>query len=116
MAKKIDVELFLKNFKEKMKIWSILYRDDRGKNTATLTALEIRPIDRTKVLENLEVPDYSEGPKPEVLYSGADMWVFGTTIKKKEIYIKITMGMNRSSVLCISFHIAEQTMNYPFKK
>ena len=30
------------------------------------------------------------------------------------IYIKITLGKG-ASALCISFHIAEHPMNYPFK-
>lgn len=112
---KEHVELFLTNFKEKMKIWDVLFRDDRGKNLLTLTQLEIRPIDRKKILEDLETKDYSEGPLEEILYKGADMWVFGRKIKNKEVYIKISMGMG-TGVICISFHIAEHKMKYPLKK
>jgi hypothetical protein len=43
------------------------------------------------------------------------MWVFGKMVKKKEIYIKITIGMVNNQTICISFHIAEFDMNYPFK-
>lgn len=32
MTEKEDVHSFLKSFKEKLQIWDILYRDDRGKN------------------------------------------------------------------------------------
>ena len=35
-------------------------------------------------------------------------------IKEQEVYIKITLGRG-TSALCISFHIAEHPMNYPFK-
>jgi hypothetical protein len=70
------VEHFLKEFKQKMKIWDVLFRDDRGKN---------------------------------------DMWVFGRVIKKKQVYIKITMGFKGASVLCISFHLAEHELNFPLK-
>jgi hypothetical protein len=42
------------------------------------------------------------------------MWVFGKDVKGQEVYIKITLGKG-SSALCISFHIAEHPMNYPFK-
>lgn len=59
--------------------------------------------------------DYSEGPLNEKLYGGSDMWVFGREIKNKEIYIKISMGFEGSQVICISFHIAEFTMKYPYK-
>src|SRR5690554_6682225 len=115
MSIKEDVVLFLKNFKEKMKIWEVLFRDDRGKNAKTLIDLELLPIERKNILEKLEVQDYSEGPLVEKLYGGADMWVFGKRIKKKEVYIKITMGTVNNSVICISFHIAEHKMNYPLK-
>jgi hypothetical protein len=67
------------------------------------------------VLQALEIKDYSEGPVEEKIYGGADMWVFGKTIKKREVYIKITMGPIGSSVICISFHLAQHKMNYPFK-
>jgi len=106
---------FLKDFKEKMRFWDVLFRDDRGKNAQALVDLELRPIDRKALLEALETKDYSEGPLEEKLYGGADMWVFGKTIKKKEVYIKITMGAMGSSVICISFHLAQHKMNYPLK-
>ena len=59
--------------------------------------------------------DFKEGPVKEELNRGADMWVFGKSIKKREVYIKITMGTIGSSVICISFHLAQHKMNYPFK-
>ena len=115
MSTETEVASFLKDFKEKMKFWDVLFRDDRGKNTQALVDLELRPIDRKAILEALETKDFSEGPLKEKLYGGADMWVFGKTIKKKEVYIKITMGAAGSSVICISFHLAQHKMNYPLK-
>ena len=115
MGKEDEVAAFLKDFKEKMKFWDVLFRDERGKNAQALVELELRPIDRKKTLETLHVNDYSEGPLEEKLYGGTDMWVFGTIVKKKEVYIKITLGAMGSSVICISFHIAEHKMNYPLK-
>ncbi len=112
---KETVAQFLKDFKLKMAIWDVLFRDDRGKNTQTLTTLELRPIERKKVLEALEAIDYSEGPIEEKLYGGSAMWVFGKIVKKKEIYIKVTMGAPGSNVICISFHLAEHKMSYPLK-
>jgi hypothetical protein len=109
------VATFLNDFKEKMKFWDVLFRDDRGKNTQALVDLEIRPIERKAILNAIETKDYSEGPLEEKLYGGADMWVFGKTIKKKEVYIKITIGPMGSSVICISFHLAQHKMNYPLK-
>ena len=87
----------------------------KGENAQALLDLEFRPIDRNIVLQALEIKDYSEGPVEEKIYGGADMWVFGKTIKKREVYIKITMGPFGSSVICISFHLAQHKMNYPLK-
>ena len=116
MGTEAEVNSFLKDFKVKMKFWDVLFRDDRGKNAQALVDLELRPIERKAILETLEAKDYSEGPLEEKLYGGADMWVFGKTIKKKEVYIKITMGAMGSSVICISFHLAQHKMQYPLKQ
>jgi hypothetical protein len=115
MRRESEVATFLNDFKEKMKFWDVLFRDDRGKNTQALVDLEIRPIERKAILNAIETRDYSEGPLEEKMYGGADMWVFGKTIKKKEVYIKITIGPMGSSVICISFHLAQHKMNYPLK-
>lgn len=115
MSTEADIKSFLKDFKDKMKIWDVLFRDDRGKNTQALVVLEIRPTERKTMLMALEAKDYCEGPLIENLYGGADMWVFGRTIKEHEVYIKITMGAMGSSVICISFHLAQHKMIYPLK-
>jgi len=115
MGSETEAATFLKDFKEKMGFWDIIFRDDRGKNAQALVDLELRPIERKVILESLEVKDYSEGPLEEKLYGGATMWVFGKVIKKKEVFIKITMGSMSSSVICISFHLAQHKMHYPFK-
>ena len=115
MSTAAEVVFFLKDFKEKMRFWDVLFRDDRGKNAQALVDLELRPIDRKSILEALETKDYSEGPLEEKIFGGEDMWVFGKTIKKKEVYIKITIGPMGSSVICISFHLAQHKMNYPLK-
>jgi len=115
MGTKQDVEAFLKDFKTKLRIWNILYRDDRCKNAQTLLDLEIAPKQRTAIITKLNVSDYSEGPVEETLYGGSDMWVFGKEVKGREVYIKITLGNEGAAVICISFHIAEHPMTYPFK-
>lgn len=116
MGDKAQTGRFLRNFKEKLKIFDVLFLDDRGKNIKTLAMLEITPIARRKELENLQVEDYSEGPLAEAMYGGGvEMWVFGRMIRQKEIYIKITMGFPGNAVICISFHIAKHPMHYPLR-
>lgn len=87
MVKADAVGRFLKDFKTKMKIWDVFFRDERGKNMQALLDLEITPLARKAVLEKLEVDDYSEGPLADTLHKGTDMWVFGKTIKEKKVYI-----------------------------
>lgn len=115
-ATKEDVRSFLKRLKAKIGLYDIIYEDNRPKNAQTLATLELRPYERDEIVKNLSVNDYSEGPKPED-YFGVDseMYVFGKIVKSREIYIKITLGRKNSSVICISFHIAEHPMDYPFK-
>ncbi len=110
-----EVERFLLNLKEKVKIYNIIYRDDRGKNLQSLAELDITPKYRTDVIMNLKSKDYSEGPIIDSLNHFGDMWVFGKDVKGHEVYIKITIGLPNNSTICISFHIAEHKMNYPFK-
>jgi hypothetical protein len=109
------IEAFLKDFKQKKKVYDILFRDDRGKNQQTLLDLEITSRKRKEVIDSIELRDYIDGPKEESLYKGAEMWVFGKQVKGRDIYIKITMGAPCTSVICISFHTAERKLTYPFK-
>ena len=115
MVTKQQVEDFLKRLKEKIKVFDIIYRDDRGKNLQTLATLEIAPTYRKQVILNIEPEDYSEGPVVDTLNKMGEMWVFGKNVKGQEVYIKITLGLPNSSTICISFHIAEHPMTYPFK-
>lgn len=112
---KQQVDAFLKDFKQKSKIWGIVFRDDRGKNAQTLLDLELRPIDRSRIIEKLEVKDYIEGPVHDKLNKGPEMWVFGKRVKQCAVYIEITLGNPNASTICISFHVAEHTISYPLK-
>jgi hypothetical protein len=115
MATKEQVEDFLKRLKEKIKVFDIIFRDDRGKNLQTLATLEITPVYRKQVVLSIEPKDYVEGPIVDTLNKMGEMWVFGKNVKGQEVYIKITLGQPNSSTICISFHIAEHPLNHPFK-
>lgn len=115
MATKEQVEKFLKTLKEKIKVFDIIFRDDRGKNLQTLATLEIAPTYRKQVVLKIEPEDYVEGPIVDTLNRMGEMWVFGRNVKGQEVYIKIMLGLPNSSTICISFHIAEHSLNYPYK-
>lgn len=116
MIFKQEVETYLKKLKVKMDIFGILFLDERGKNQQTMHDLEISPFQRKEIIRSLKVEDYSRGPLKEKMRGILPMWVFGKNVKKKEVYIKISMGLENNNVICISFHIAEHPLNYPLKK
>ncbi len=115
MASKQEVEKFLKELKVKMEVFGILFLDERGKNQQALHDLEISPAKRKEIITNLRTDDFSEGPLEEKMRGILPMWVFGKEVKQKEVYIKISMGLENNSAVCISFHVAEHPMNYPYK-
>lgn len=115
MATKKEIELFLAKFIQKVKIFGIIFRDDRGKNMQTLLDLEITPKYREDVIMNLNPDDYVEGPIEDTLNKKGEMWVFGKEVNGRDVYIKISMGISNSSAICISFHIAEYRITYKFK-
>ncbi len=115
MASKQEVEKFLKEFKMKVKVFGVLFLDDRGKNQQTLHDLEISPAKRKEIITNLNSEDYSDGPLEEKMRGILPMWIFGKEVKQIEVYIKISMGTDNNSAVCISFHVAEYSMNYPYK-
>ena len=116
MTSKDEVAHFLRDFGQKMRVFSILYRDDRGKNAQTLSDLELRPSERDAVISSLTVADYSEGPLPDTLYKNSEMWIFGKSVKDAEVYIKITLGSPNLQVICISFHIADHPIAHPYQE
>jgi hypothetical protein len=116
MVSKQDVERYLKELKVKTEDFGILFLDDRGINQQTLHDLEISPAKRKEIIANLRTEDFSEGPLEEKMRGILPMWVFGKEVKQKEVYIKISMGLENKSAVCISFHVADHPMNYPYKK
>lgn len=110
-----EVKAFLEQFNVKAQVYGIRFRDDRGKNRETLFQLDITPFQREVIVKNLLVQDYVEGPVIDELNKSGEMWVFGKDVKNREVYIKITLGYDNGQTICISFHIAEYPLKYPFK-
>lgn len=80
------------------------------------------------VIRQLEVEDYSDGPKENnsphcpKMFKDGDVWFFGKELpyddnQLLEVYIKICYASvgTRNFVACVSFHLPERTINYPFK-
>ena len=108
MSLKEEVEAFLASFHEKVKIFGILFRDDREKNRNALFDLDISRFERSEIIKSIETEDYSEGPIPDELYHGTEMWVFGKDVKGIEVYIKITMKLFKLIFLLIFRQVFER--------
>lgn len=59
MTDKEEVEVFLKLFHEKMKVFNILFWDNRPKNSQSILDLEITPNKRLEIIEQLMCTDYT---------------------------------------------------------
>jgi len=111
-----EVERYLYDFQTKLNIFSVIFLDRDKNSTKTLLKLGISGDNRLSCLRELEPTDYVQGPFPNQQPTDAPLWVFGRTIRRHEIYIKVTLGRPNQSVLCISFHLAEYPLRYPLKQ
>ena len=112
-TKRGEVEAYLNDFKQKMEVFDVVFLN-RGKNLQALLDLEIVRASRKEKLKELQVSDYYRGPSQDD-FGGEDLWEFGKVINGKEVYIKISIGRQNKPVICISFHLAERKIKYPFK-
>lgn len=109
------MESYLQAFQTKLSVFSVVFLDRDKNSTKALLKLGISGDNRLACLRELEPTDYVQGPIPNQVSTEAPLWVFGRTIRRHEIYIKVTLGRPNGSVLCISFHVAEHPLSYPFK-
>lgn len=116
ITNKKDVIDFLVKFKRLIKEKKFYIAEDRKKNREALIKLCLTKSLRTDCLLNLTDLDYCEGPLPDDSGSG-DIWIFGLEIDGKEIYIKLKIDnyQNNEYAKCLSFHIAEFKLKYPYK-
>ena len=115
MVTREEVKAFLDQFNIKTQVFGIFFRDDSPKNREALYELEITPLQRKIIVQNLTEQDYVEGPVIDALNQQGMMWVFGKDVKGHEVYIKITLGYENGQTLCISFHISDYPLAYPYK-
>lgn len=112
-----SVESFLSNYKAAAKQSFRLARH-RPKNMATLKQLGMHERECANQILSLTVEDYCKGPEDDRdKGKGGEFWFFGKRIEAHEVYIKLKLVEigEKKEALCISFHIAEYKMSYPFK-
>lgn len=72
------------------------------------------PAARERYVREITSEDYVETIVSAMSFG--DMWVFGRDINGKEVYIKVSIGNPDGKTICISFHEAENSIKYAFKK
>lgn len=116
MTTKSEVEEFLRNIKDKIRIFDIAFRPRHKNDGNTLAELDILPKDRLQYIMDLKTENYKSGPLKDT-YDPAkpDYYEFGIEVKNKEVYIKLSLGLPNKRVDCMSFHLAEYPITYPLK-
>jgi hypothetical protein len=115
---KDEIRAFLARFKAAVK-QNLLFPDpDRNKNLLFLAKQGMTAEERKEILLRLRVEDYMDGPEvsdrePE---GPQNVWVFGTEYGGLEIFIRLRLVEKGKDVyaICISFHEAEQPLNFPY--
>jgi hypothetical protein len=89
----------------------------RKENKECLLQLGFRYLDIQETLLDLSVEDYCEGPYKDRDQAG-ELWVFGKVIESNVVYIKLKLASfgPLRIVRIVSFHLAEHTLEYPFKE
>ena len=88
----------------------------RRKNLASLAKLGLTKRNCKEEILSLSEADYCNGPKPDTDRLG-EIWEFGKLIEGKEVYIKLKIAQvgNEMIAKCLSFHVAEYPLCFPFR-
>jgi len=108
------VKLFLFQFKAfAQKHFSFYPRDE---SLDTIARLGITIPQAKKEILGLTYEDYYRGPIPDTGPKGGKYWEFGKTICGQEVFIKLKTVSKHGVATCFSFHIPDETIEYPYKR
>jgi hypothetical protein len=110
-----DAELLLSEIRKRISACGLLFMNHRRSNAQTLADLDITVADQRKIIDHLTVADYCSGPEADERYPWKYIALFGKEYKGVELYIKLSVGLEDTAVVCISFHEAAYPMIYQFK-
>ena len=110
------VRLFLLEFKQTVTAGSGVELVPRGDTLKTLQFLGMTKRNLEEVLLCLSVANYCAGPKTDRTMPG-EVWEFGKDMDGYEVYIKLKVSDAGGAKMakCISFHIAQRLLKYPYK-
>ena len=108
---------FLKEFKKIVTEGRGIDLISRRKNLESLASLGLTKRNCKDEILGLSVSDFCAGPKPDRDRPG-EIWEFGKTIGAKEVYIKLKVAQVGTEKIakCLSFHIAEFPLRFPFRE
>jgi len=110
-----EAEDLLREIKLRIHEDGILFMNQRIKNAQTLADLGIVAAKQREIIEDLKAEDYYKGPDPDEKYPWKLVAVFGVDYEGVELYIKFSIGVTGTAVVCLSFHEAGSPMKYQFK-
>jgi len=109
-----QVTLFLFQFKEfAQRNFKFIKRE---KWPDPIARLGITPKQAKQEIMELTYEDYYRGPIPDTGPKGGEYWEFGKTIYGQEVFIKLKTVSKYSVAVCFSFHIPDETIEYPYRR
>ena len=116
-AQKEKVREFLRELKKIVTTGRGLDVIPRRENIDALAELGLTKKNRKDEILALSVADYCKGPSPDSDKPG-EIWVFGKCVGGKEVYIKLKIAHigNEKIAKCLSFHVAQRTLCFPFRE
>lgn len=90
--------------------------EERPQNMATLAKIGITKSDAKSRVMALTVEDFSAGPKVRDDGRGdQESWEFGIHVNGTLVYVKLSLPDNPERCVCVSFHVPEYPMTFPFR-
>lgn len=111
-----ETRKFLLEFKKAATAKSGVDLVPRKDSLETIKQLGLTKRNLEGILLDLSVADYCDGPKADRDKPG-EIWEFGKNLDGHEVYIKlkvVAVGESRIAK-CISFHIAQYPMKFPYR-
>lgn len=114
--KKEHIGNFLKKFKKIASEGRGIDLVSRRKNLDSLVSLGLTKRNCKDEILRLSVSDYCDGPKPDRDKPG-EVWEFGKTIGSRAVYIKLKIAQAGTERIakCLSFHVADYPLRFPFR-
>lgn len=114
-SSQVEITFFLTQYKFFMNTAGGFDFIERPVNMKSLAELGLTIEQAEEVVYELTYVDYTAGPEEDIDYPNHSIWTFGYDINGTEVYIKLSDNFKFGKAKCLSFHISEYPMAYPYK-